>query len=478
MKNILKNFMYNLSYQIFSVILPIVTIPYITNVLSQENIGINSVFQANTNYFVLIGMLGITTYGSKEIAKCQNSKNYLKNKFIDIYKIQFFCHLISLCLYYIYLQLINNHKDIGIMYFSCILASMFDISWFFIGIEDFKSIAIRNIFVKIIAFFSLFIFVRNNNDIYAYILTLYIPQIIINIYMWLKINKLICFRFHDFIIYKIKKSDITESVSLFVPQIASSIYTVLDKTVLSFFVPFSQIAIYDQGQIVLRLLLAIVPSFSKVMMPRITNSLYNDTNDKRTKQYMIQSSNIISFLSFGIFFGLISLVDYFVDWYFPLQYNDVKYVLIICSLIILAVSGSNLISVQYLIPLGKQNIYTISLVISAILNLIFNFLLIPLYGIYGACISSVIAECIGCMIQIVYVSKYLSLKELFSNIYIFVVSGLVMTFFICFIKCFIKSCFTALLILALVGLLIYIIMCILLLKVINKKSIKELFKIN
>ena len=54
-----KNYLYNLLYQMTSVLLPVLTIPYVSRVLSADGIGINTVTYANTQYFILLGSLGI-----------------------------------------------------------------------------------------------------------------------------------------------------------------------------------------------------------------------------------------------------------------------------------------------------------------------------------------------------------------------------------------------------------------------------------
>lgn len=453
MKKVFENFIYNLSYQVFSFVLPIITMPYITSIISQKMIGINSLMQANSSYFILFGMLGITIYGAREIAKYQSNKEALSNNFFKIYKIQLISHFICLILYLVYTYMIS-YKLLGLFYILNIFASMFDISWFYIGIEDFKSIAIRNVFVKLISFAFLFILVKSDSDIYLYICTLYIPQILINFFMWKKIKKYLYFT-RNHIKERPTRKNVIETVSLFIPQLSSSVYTLLDKTVLGFFVNYTKIAIYDQGQIIIRLFLAIVPSFSRVMMPRITRSIYAKDNDL-TEYYMVNSSNIIWFISFGIFFGVFAIADLFIAWYLPPKYAEVSQIIILSSPIILAVSGANLISVQFLIPLGKEKIYTLSLIIASIMNFILNLIIIPIYGIYGACISSIISETVGFLIQLVCASKYINIRKIFKNIPVFLISGLIMMITLILIKrCFIAN-FTSLLFLVLIGTIIYI----------------------
>ena len=70
-KKIAKNYIYNLIYQVLVIILPLITTPYVSRILGAENIGIYSYTLSIVTYFVLIGSLGIATYGQREIAYVQ-----------------------------------------------------------------------------------------------------------------------------------------------------------------------------------------------------------------------------------------------------------------------------------------------------------------------------------------------------------------------------------------------------------------------
>lgn len=59
-KNLSSNYIYNLAYQIFVIILPIITTPYVSRVLGADGIGIYSYTLSIVTYFTLIGGLGIT----------------------------------------------------------------------------------------------------------------------------------------------------------------------------------------------------------------------------------------------------------------------------------------------------------------------------------------------------------------------------------------------------------------------------------
>ena len=76
-----KNLSYNLINQITAVLFPFITVPYVSRVLGVENIGIIGFSNAFTGYFTVLAALGVSIYGSREIAKYKNDK-YILHAFL------------------------------------------------------------------------------------------------------------------------------------------------------------------------------------------------------------------------------------------------------------------------------------------------------------------------------------------------------------------------------------------------------------
>ena len=83
-KSIAKNYLYNLTYQILTLILPLITTPYVSRVLGAEGIGIYSYTYSIVSYFILFGGLGIALYGKREIAYVQEKKEERKRIFYEL----------------------------------------------------------------------------------------------------------------------------------------------------------------------------------------------------------------------------------------------------------------------------------------------------------------------------------------------------------------------------------------------------------
>ena len=177
-KSIKKNYLYNLLYQIITILLPIITTPYISRVLGVEKIGIYSYAISISAYFILFGSLGIALYGQREIAFCQNDKNKYSKAFWEIFFLRVITMSISLIIFYFTFGL---HSEYSLYYKILtleLIGNCIDISWFFQGLEEFKKTVIRNIIVKLISVLCIFLFIKKQNDLYKYFI-IYVLSILL-----------------------------------------------------------------------------------------------------------------------------------------------------------------------------------------------------------------------------------------------------------------------------------------------------------
>lgn len=406
---LIKNLFYNVSYQILTLLLPLITTPYLSRVLGAKGVGEYAFTYSNTNYFVLFGMLGITMYGSKCIAQQSDSKEELSKKFWEIYSIQFvFCVLA----YVLFFVLLGGRSDLYFAQSFLILAALFDISWLYIGVENFKRVVIRNTVIKLVGIILIFLVVKTRDDLLIYTYILSISMLIGQISMWIGIKKFIVGINFNF---SASFSHLKPTLLLFLPQIASSVYVYLDRTMLGLVNGDVDLGIYEQGQKILRIAIMIIGAISGVMMPKIAN-LISIKKTEEVKKLLETMAILIWVISFGMTFGVLGISEKFVPWFLGEEFSDVTKVFNYSAWIIIAIAGANLFAVQFLIPTNQQNKYTLSVFVSAIVNVIFNIILLPKYSFIGASISTVAAEFTGVFIQMYFVRNQLRLKEMLMKI--------------------------------------------------------------
>lgn len=470
MNKIFKNYFYNLSYQILVLVVPLITTPYVSRILGAKCVGIYSYTNSIVQYFILFGCIGLSLYGQREIAYVQNDFEKRSHVFWELIFLRLIT--VSLALILFFLTCVSNKKYGSIFFIMVldILAAMIDISWFFQGIEDFKKIVIRNFIIKVVGVILIFCCVKSAADLKIYVFCHSGTLLLGNLSMWFYMPKLVS----KICIKELKiAGHLKNTIILFIPQIATSVYTILDKTMIGFLTGVEEeVAYYEQGQKIVKLVMMTVTSLGTVMLPRIAN-LYNEKKYDEIKKYMEKSFGFSFFLSFPMMFGLISISRIVVPWFFGGGYERVVPNMMTIAPILVMISFSNIIGTQYLLPIGRQKEYTISVIIGCIVNFVMNLIFIPFFKSIGAAIASVIAETSVTSIQIYFTKRDFDYKLILKNNIRYISAAVIMFFAVFSLSIKISASITSTIICVLFGALVYI--CVLLL--LKDQKILEIYKI-
>lgn len=422
-KSIAKNYIYNLIYQMLLILLPLVTTPYVSRVLGAGSIGIYGYTISIVTYFILFGTLGAAMYGQREIAYIQEDKEKRSKAFWEIIIIRTITLTISIILFY----LIYGRTGEYVLYYRILiiqlLANVFDISWFFQGLEEFDKTVIRNLIVKLLSLVLIFTIVKSPEDLWKYFAIYVGAELLGNTTLWLYLPKYL----KKVSIKKLElRKHIKPILSLFIPQIAIQIYTVLDKTMIGNITKdMIEVGYYEQAQKIVKAALTILSALQIVMNSRIANAHANK-NEKEIKECLKTSFNFLWFLSIPMMFGMIAVTTKFVPWYYGEGFDGVIPILIATSPILIVIGLSGITGSQYLVQTGKQNVFTKSVAIGACVNVVFNLILIHYFKGNGAAIASVIAELTVLGVQLKYFKEQFTLWEILKLSTKCFISGILM----------------------------------------------------
>ena len=395
---VIKNYLYNLSYQILTIILPIITVPYVTRIFTSEDLGNYGFYNSIVSYFSLFAMLGIGIYGTKQIAAARD----VSSTFWNIYAIQLIASLLALFVYVITLVSIPKMSGmVPIILGIVLLTKMIDISWLFTGKEDFKKITLRNTMVKVAGVISIFTFIKSSEDLYLYIFLIVIFDFLGQFVMLIPAKKFIKRPSFD---TKIIKKNLHPIVLLFLPQVAISLYVVLDRTLLGLLGSYSDVGIYEQGQKLTSILLTVVSSLGAVMLPRVAN-LLSERKEKEAQNMVRFSFILYNLIIFPMIFGLIAINEIFVKLFLGQNFQDVKYVLYIIVFNIMFIGWTNILGYQVLVVRNKNKEFMLSTTIPAIVSVAVNITVI----------TSVVVEFLVFAIQWYYSRNIINKNLLFNK---------------------------------------------------------------
>ena len=421
-KSIKKNYIFNLSYQILLLITPLITTPYVSRVLGADGIGTVSYAESIASYFVLFATMGITTYGQREISYVQQSVEKRSIVFWNTKILEFVTSGAMLVAYLIFAIL--QQQSIIYVIFACnIIAVFFDVSWFFQGVEEFGKIVLRNVIFKLINIVYIFTFIRTKDDLILYVIGLTSFSALSNLSLWFYLPKYIT---------KVEKSELHPFknfkvvLGLFIPTIAIQVYTVLDKTMIGIITQDSfENGYYEQALKISKMVLTVVTSLGTVMIPRI-GYYFKEGDKSKIRDLMYRGYQFVWFLGIPLCFGLVMVSSNFVPWFFGSGYDKVADLLKMLAFLILAIGINNVTGMQYLIPTGREKLFTITVLIGAGVNFCLNSILIYFFQSVGAAVASVIAESTIAIVQIIMVRKELSPLEIVKRGKNYCIAGVVM----------------------------------------------------
>lgn len=422
-KSLTKNYIYNLVYQILALVLPLITTPYISRVLGAESIGIYSYTYSILSYFLLFGALGVALYGQREIAYAGEDKVKRKKSFWEIEICRLLATFIASVVYFIFFMRNGEYSIYYRIWFLELIAIGIDISWFFQGIEEFKKTVTRNVIVRLASVTLIFILVKSPEDLIKYITIYAVADLVGNLSLWLYLPKY----FKGIKIKNINAfTHLPAIIVLFIPQIASQVYNLLDKTMIGNMVADkSEVGYYEQAQKVIRVLVTIVTSLGTVMIPRMASTFAAGDKEKLI-DYMKKSFKFVFFLAFPIMFGIISISKSFVPVFFGEGYDKVVILINIMAFNIILNGIASVIGTQYLLPTKRQKEYTIAIVAGLIVNFILNYILIKSHYSVGASIATIISELLLVIVELYVIRNDINIKEVLKSSTNYLLSGIIM----------------------------------------------------
>ncbi len=450
---VFKNFLYNVAYQILIMILPLITAPYIARVMGAELIGVYSFTHSIAYYFVLFAQLGLSVYGNRTIARVRDDQDKLNYSFSSIYKLQLIIAIISSLIYMLYVCFgaKQEYKIYFYFQFLYVISGIFDINWFYFGIEKFKLTVTRNTIIKLLTVVLILVFVKSKQDLGLYIIIMAGGVLLGQLAMWTQLRKYVHF-------VKTKWSDCAKAflpiLILFLPTIATSLYRYMDKIMLGSMTTISQLGYYENSEKFISIAMGVINALGTVMIPKMSN-LLSKGNFKTAREYLNKSIEGIYIIASPLAFGLASVATILSVVFYGAEFSDCGKIIPILSISLIFSAWANVIRTQYLIPNNRDKEYIISMFCGAGANMVVNILLIPVVGAIGAAIGTVIAEAFVAIAHSFFVRKELPLFKFLKLAIPYVIIGAIMYGIVTIVSLFAKYSVIWLIIVIMSGVLSY-----------------------
>lgn len=449
------NYIYSTVYQILSIILPLVTTPYVSRVLSVDSIGVYSFTGSIVSYFVLFASFSFQTYGQREAAYKKNDKEKLSSLFFEIQIKKLIFTLLAYVSFMLFFIETSQYKTMYLIQSISIVSAFFDITYLFQGMEQFRLTVVRNTIVKLAGLLLILIFVKKQTDVYLYAIIQTVTVLLGNLSLWLYLPEFISFKYF-------KKERIShglvELFQLFVPVLSIQLYYTIDKTMLGITSNgMAENGYYEQAIKIIRLCQNMMGAMGAVLLSSIPRMIVT-SGKEAVKSTINHAIRLNLFIAAPITMGLIGIADVMVPWFLGFGYERSATLICIFAPMTLLSAISMIIGNGILLPLRRQNCLTIATLGAMIFNIVFNIILIPQFGACGAAVASVGSEIVTLIIQGFFAKEYIDLNLIIKNAIKYLGVAAIMYAVISLIKILIQGqvgMFTLTLLLIISGIAVY-----------------------
>ena len=418
-----KNTAYNVGYRLFSVLLPLVTAPYLSRTVGREGVGLYSCAWSYSYVFCLIGMLGLNDYGVRAIARVRDRRDELDREFSEIWQMQLLVAGLTLLLWFGYVFLFAGPEreiafHLTMMSVSCLVS--FD--WCLMGLDLFRPIALRNTLIKSIAAISVFLFVKGPGDLWIYAFTWSLSTLLGNLSCISSLRGRVRYRRQPI---SASLRHLGPCAVLFISVIAVSVYRTMDKVMVSNIAGMEQNGLYENAEKIIYCLSGFISAIGTVMMPKISNMLKKGQMEA-IRTHIDKSMNLVLCMVCALAFGVAAVADAFAPLFYGEDFAYSGTLMIPLSFTLITIGFANVIRTQWILPQGRDYIFVRSVCTGAVVNLIANLCLIPSLKSMGAVMGTLLAETSVPLVQFLILRKELPYGRYLGYLGIYAMLGAVM----------------------------------------------------
>lgn len=417
MNSLSKNTFFNILYNLANLIFPMISSMYVSRILLVDGVGKVAYAQNITSYFIMLACLGISVYGTREIAIVRKNKREANKLFTELLVINAVTTLFSAAVFFIVINQVPRFRSDYALMLCCgiqVILNLFNIDWLYQGYEEYAYISCRSIIVKTCSLIAVFIFVKNRNDYVCYALISSLALSTNYLFNIIHSKSFVSLSFHNLNLKKHIKPLMVLAFSVFF----TTAYSKIDITMLGIMKSDAVVGIYSNSQKINDIIITLTASISSVFLPRFSYYYTNDRNE--FDRLLTFGMKILGFIAFPMFIGVYLLAPYGILAMYGDSFACGAITLRILSLLIIIKSFANLICYQMVISTGQEKKLLYACIIASLINIVLNFILIPSYDQNGAAVASVISEFSVDFIQLLLLRKTINfvvpIKEFWKNI--------------------------------------------------------------
>lgn len=429
-KSLKKNVVLSALRTVIMLLIPLVQFPYASRILGTDGVGKAQYIQSIATYFQLFATSGISYYAIREGVKVRDDNKRLGKFVSEMLLFNCITTGIALLAYSILFWIpgLRDYRSLLLVFIVFIVCNGINLDWFFNILEDFQYITLRTFVIYISSIFLMFCILHNSNDVNCYAIVIVFPYAGILLSNLNKVRRTVpLLQYHK---YRIKVH-VKPILVVFLITVSSSIYLLLDTTMLGIMCSDRDVGLYSAASKLSKMVVQVILAICSVFLPRL--SYYIGVKDNISFRRLASDCvRLIMLLVIPCMFGLIVLAPEAILLFSGRDFIDAIGALKILAVNMVFSALNGFLGWHILVPNNKERFLLLATIAGAGVDFLLNLLFIPQFGIEGAAVSTLFAETVVFLVCALTSLKLFNLKNIAINVIWYVlasISILVISFF-------------------------------------------------
>ena len=399
---------------ILSLLFPLITFPYIARVLSPEGVGQANYANSITNYFILIGGLGIASYAIREGAKRSEEKERFEQFADEIWTISILATVFSyICLLVVlsFSAKLNPYRVLIGIYSFQILTNALGMEWVLNVYEEYEYVTIRSFVFQVLSLVLLFLLVKRSTDVYLYVIIQTISSAGTGLVNYFYVRRKIKLKF---VWTKTVLSHLPPIMLIFSTTLATIIYINLDTSMLGWIWGDEQVGYYTATAKLYNIVKALINSVVTVYAVRLSSLYYQNKMeyDKTFKEVF----QLITGLTIPMAIGGYLLREDIIMILGGEEYLAATESLTFLLMSLIFATLGNLFSAGALLIVNEEKIMFAATLTGTVVNMILNYVLIHQLKCTGAAVATLITEIVVCTILVWFAAPHIRFRGFVGHV--------------------------------------------------------------
>jgi O-antigen/teichoic acid export membrane protein len=309
----------------------------------------------------------------------------------------------------VYSTKLSSNANLFYWSFLFFFFQVFVLEWFFTGINQFKYIAVRFFFIRLVFIAAIFLFIKEANDYVKYM------QLQVGLTLFLAIiNFVYLFKFIDLKNIRLNELNIIKHLKplflLFLTIFSISVYLHFDTVLLGILADNESVGYYSAPLKLVKIIIAVLAAITAAMFPKMVQ-FFEQGDLVQFEKMLSQSFELVMSIGIPTSILVYILAPEIIYILFGSSFELAIIPLQITAPLILIVSLSTIFGFQILSVHSKDSAILKSAVAGMLFSLIASFLLIPKFKQEGAAYIILCTELLVLSFFIYFSAKVIQLKN-------------------------------------------------------------------